>query len=84
MHFCSLPCTFYHPRASAERKGRRDGCARQKTIFQRKQFGQLSGGEHPRIIVGSGIAASVKQIEIRWTSGKFRRSKIPRLTVIIQ
>ena len=41
-----------------------------KQFFDASNSGSYLAANDPRIIVGLGNAASVKQIEIRWTSGK--------------
>ncbi|MDQ3132404.1 MAG: CRTAC1 family protein [Acidobacteriota bacterium] len=48
-----------------------------KQFFDASNSGSYLAANDPRIIVGLGVAASVKQIEIRWTSGKVQTLENP-------
>ncbi len=55
-----------------------DGNSR-KQFFDASNSGSYLAANDPRIIVGLGAAASVKQIEIRWTSGKIQTLENPAI-----
>ena len=48
-----------------------------KQFFDQSNSGSYLAANDPRIIVGLGVATSVKQIEIRWTSGKVQTLENP-------
>nr|MBA4183100.1 CRTAC1 family protein [Acidobacteriota bacterium] len=50
-----------------------------KQSFDASNSGSYLAANDPRIIVGLGSAASVKQIEIRWTSGKVQTLENPAI-----
>jgi len=50
-----------------------------KQFFDQSNSGSYLAASDPRIIVGLGGAASVKQIEIRWTSGRIQTLENPAI-----
>ena len=52
-----------------------------KQFFDQSNSGSYLAASDPRIIVGLGGAASVKQIEIRWTSGKVQTIENPAINL---
>jgi formylmethanofuran dehydrogenase subunit C len=50
-----------------------------KQFFDASNSGSYLAANDPRIIVGLGNATSVKQIEIRWTSGKVQTLENPAI-----
>jgi hypothetical protein len=50
-----------------------------KQFFDASNSGSYLAANDPRILVGLGAAASVKQIEIRWTSGKIQTLENPAI-----